>query len=122
MKKTIKIRIDNPFAYLCDLLDLSPERVLQDFVDSVSLSARHDHGEEARSLAVEYFMSMGYEGAGLDLQELGFIFSDLELIRQYLAGQGGGSGLRQYREWYQTWLRIKNLSPAGDDHERAGEL
>lgn len=112
MKKTIKIRINLQFAYLCDLLETSPEQVLQDFVDNVSLDVLRSHSEESRSLSVEYFMSMHYGTRVFDVVEIGMIFSHLEHIRQELQKTGRVSSIRQYREWYECWRRPKSETPA----------
>jgi len=120
MKKTIKIRINLQFANLCDLLETTPEKILQDFVDNVSLDIRHSHGDDARSLAVEYFMGMNYGTHRLDIMEIGMIFSQLEHIRQELEKKGRGGGLRQYREWYQSWHRSKTSTPI-DNRNTEGE-
>ena len=112
MKKTIKIRINLQFANLCDLLETTPEKILQDFVDNVSLDVRHSHGGDARSCAVEYFMGLNYGTHVFDPVEIGMIFSHLEHIRQQLEKAGRGGGIRQYREWYECWHRSKSGSPA----------
>jgi len=112
MKKTIKIRINLAFAHLCELLETSPEQVLQDFVDNVSLDVCRSHSEDARSLSVEYFMSMNYGTHVFDPVEIGMIFSHLEHIRQNMQKTGRVSSIRQYREWYECWHRPKSGTPA----------
>jgi len=120
MKKTIKIRINLAFAHLCDLLETSPEQVLQDFVDNVSLDVRHSHGDDARSCAVEYFMGMNYGTHAFDMMEIGMMFSQLEHIRQELEKKGRVSSIRHYREWYECWRRSKT-STTVDHRNTEGE-
>ena len=112
MKKTIKIRINLAFSNLCELMGTSPEQVLQDFVDNVSLNVRHSHGADARSCAVEYFMSMNYSGYMYDTEEMGMIFSHLEHIRQEMQKTGRVSSIRHYRERYECWHRPQPCTPA----------
>ena len=112
MKKTIKIRINLAFANLCELLETSPEQVLQDFVDNVSLDVLRSHSEEARSRSVEYFMSMNYGTHVFDIVEIGMIFSHLEHIRQDMQKTGRVSSIRHYRELYECWHRPKPGTPA----------
>lgn len=120
MKKTIKIRINLAFAHLCELLETSPEQVLQDFVNNVSLDVRRSHSEEARSLSVEYFMSMNYGTHVFDMVEIGMIFSHLEHIRQELEKKGRVSSIRHYREWYECWNRPRPGIPV-DNRNTEGE-
>ena len=112
MKKTIKIRINLAFSNLCELMETSPEQILQDFVDNVSLDVLRSHSEEARSRSVEYFMSMNYGTHVFDIVEIGMIFSHLEHIRQDMQKKGRVSSIRHYRELYECWHRPKSGTPA----------
>lgn len=59
MKQTIELNIPQQLQMLCELLETTPQKVLQSFIDDVSLEAG-SNGSDERRMAVEYFMRVGY--------------------------------------------------------------
>lgn len=81
MKKTMKIRINKQLAMLCETLQTTPEQVLQNFADNLSLDYRHTNGSDERRMAVEYFMRVGYGTPLFEFDEVEMMFDQLETLR-----------------------------------------
>lgn len=81
MKKTIKIRINKQLDMICQALEITPEQVLQDFADNLSLHHQYTSGSDERRMAVEYFMRVGYGTGAIDFDELEHMFDQLETLR-----------------------------------------
>lgn len=81
MKKTITIRINKQLNMLCQVLEIKPEQVLQDFADNLSLHHQYTSGSDERRMAVEYFMRVGYGTGAIDFDELEHMFDQLETLR-----------------------------------------
>ncbi len=55
MKQTITVEVPKQLALICELLEVTPQAVLQNFIDDVSLEV-NSSGSDERRMAVEYFM------------------------------------------------------------------
>lgn len=81
MKTTITIRINKQFEVLCQILQITPQNVLQDFVDNVSLDPQNSNGSDERSMAIAYFMRVGYGIGVLEYEDVRNLFDELENLR-----------------------------------------
>lgn len=114
MKKQMKIRINKQLEMLCETLDTTPEQVLQDFADNLSLDYRYTSGSDERRMAVEYFMRVGYGMHLFSFDEVESMFDELNTIRysfynygnpkeqEYIKAQN-----RQYKELLKQWKALK---------------
>lgn len=64
MKRTITLEIPKQLELICELLETTPEQVLQAFINDVSLEV-NSSGSDERRMAVEYFMRCGLRHAPL---------------------------------------------------------
>ncbi len=81
MEKQIKIRINSQLQQLCEVLRTSPEEVLQQFADNLSLDYKHTSGSDEREMAVSYFMRCGYGMHLFEFHEVDNMFAELNNIR-----------------------------------------
>ena len=120
MKKTIKIRINKQLEMLCELLDTTPEQVLQDFADNLSLDHRHTSGSDERRMAVEYFMRIGYGMHLFDFDQIENMFNELNTIRCDFYNYGNDwekeyikQRDKQYRALFKEWKALKEKKKEG---------
>ncbi|SRR6266498_491742 len=113
MKKTITLEIPKQLEMLCNLLETTPERVIQGFVDDVSLSQR-SNGSDERMMATDYFMRCGY---GMHLFEFDQVQEMLEGLNQirydfYSFGNDQMAAYKQHaqkelKQWQSKWKKVK---------------
>lgn len=120
MKKTIEIRINKQLEMLCELLDTTPEEVLQNFADNLSLDYRHTSGSDERMMAVTYFMRVGYGMHLFDFDEVESMFDELNTIRYSFYDYGNDRKQeyirerdRQYKAWFKEWKALKKKKAEG---------
>ncbi len=113
-KKQMNIRINKQLQMICETLDTTPEQVLQDFADNLSLDYRYTSGSDERRMAVEYFMRCGYGTHLFEIDEIETMFDRLNTIRFAFYNYGNPSVKkyiqernRQYRELKQEWNKRK---------------
>ena len=104
MKKQINIRINKQLQMLCAILEVSPEEVLQQFADNLSLDSKYTSSSDERSMAVEYFMRCGYGMHIFTFDEIETMFDQLNAIR--LDAYHYGNQL----EWFYLQNRRKQFN------------
>ena len=106
MKQTITLTIPGQLVLLCQLLDTTPEEVLQAFINNVSLEV-NSSGADERDMAVAYFMRVGYGMHRYDMEQVGGMFQDLDQLRyrQYDVTKPADKELRDgyLHEWFVSW-------------------
>lgn len=113
MKKTITLEIPPQLEMLCDLLETTPQRVIQGFIDDVTLSQR-SNGSDERMMATDYFMRCGY---GMHLFEFDQVQEMLEGLNQirydfYLFGNDQMAAYKRHaqkelKQWQSKWKKVK---------------
>jgi hypothetical protein len=114
MKKQMKIRINKQLQMVCDTLGTTPEQVLQDFADNLSLDYRYTSGSDERAMAVEYFMRVGYGMHLFDFDEVQRMFDELNTIRYSFYNYGNDREKEfkkvltiEYRAFLKKWKTLK---------------
>jgi hypothetical protein len=106
MKQTIELQIPKQLELICELLDTTPQQVLQGFLNDVSLSWA-SNGSDERSMAVQYLLRVGYGMHRYDYEEIEMMFDGLNWLRiqQYEKKGKDFSKLRYafLREWFSGW-------------------
>ena len=106
MKKQITLNIPRQLLLLCDLLETTPEQVLQGFINDVSLEV-NSSGSDEREQAVSYFMRCGYGMHRYDFEEVDQMFSGLNWLRwqQYEKKGKAFKALQSQflKEWFNEW-------------------
>ena len=110
MKQQITLDIPRQLALLCELLETTPQAVLQGFIQDVSLEVHGSNGSDERSLAVEYFLRCGYGMHRYDWEQVRTMFAELDGLRRQWPGNDPAAA-KQYRnqrssflkQWYQQW-------------------
>lgn len=113
MKKSMKIRVNKQLAALCEILDTTPEKVLQDFADNLSLDYRYTNGSDERRMAVEYFMRVGYGMHLFSFDEVESMFDELNAIR-YSFYSYGNPRIQEYlkerdKQYKQLFKQLQEL-------------
>jgi hypothetical protein len=118
MKKTIKLDIPKQLELLCSLLEITPQRVIQGFIDDVSLS-QQSNGSDERMMATEYFMRCGHGMHLFDYQEQEQMLEGLNQIRYnfYHFGNDEMAAYKRYAQkemktWHNRWDKVKREKTA----------
>jgi len=113
-KQKMNIRINKQLQMICDTLDTTPEAVLQEFADNLSLDYRYTSGGDERRMAVEYFMRCSYGMHLFDFDEIETMFDMLNGIRCQFYNYGNPKEKeyqeernKQYSELKKEWDKQK---------------
>ncbi len=106
MKQTIGLQIPKQLQMLCELLETTPEQVLQGFINDVSLEVG-SNGSDERRMAVEYFMRCCYGMHRYEFEQIETMFDGLNWLRfqQYEKKGAAFKALQnQFLEkWFKEW-------------------
>ena len=113
MKQTIELKIPKQLQMLCELLETTPQAVLQAFINDVSLEV-DSSGSDERSQATSYFMRCGYGMHRYEFDQVEQMFDGLNWLRwqQYEKKGAAFKKLQQQflKEWLNEWkAKIKTL-------------
>jgi len=110
MKQTIGLEIPQQLQMLCELLETTPQAILQAFINDVSLEV-NSSGSDERRMAVEYFMRCGYGMHRYEFEEVEQMFDGLNWLRwqQYEKKGAAFKALQKQflKEWFKEWKSIK---------------
>jgi hypothetical protein len=106
----MKIRINKQLEMLCKILDTTPQQILQEFADNLSLDYRYTSGSDERRMAIEYFMRCGYGMHRFDFEQVEQMFDELNAIRSNYYNYGNAREKeylqerdRRYKEFFTHW-------------------
>lgn len=106
MKQTITLEIPKQLELICELLETTPQQILQGFINDMSLEVG-SNGSDERRMAVEYFMRVGYGMHRYDFEEVEQMFDGLNWLRwqQYeKKGKAFKALQKQFlKEWFNEW-------------------
>lgn len=106
MKQTIELNIPQQLQMLCELLETTPQQILQGFINDMSLEAG-SNGSDERRMAVEYFMRCGYGMHRYEFEEVEQMFDGLNWLRwqQYEKKGAAFKALQKQflKEWFNEW-------------------
>ena len=109
MKQTIELNIPQQLQMLCELLETTPQAVLQGFINDLSLEV-NSSGSDERRMAVEYFMRVGYGTHRYEWEQVEQMFDGLNWLRRQWAGNDAEKE-KQYqqqrkaflKQWFKEW-------------------
>jgi len=120
MKKTIEIRIPKQLEMLCEILETTPEKVLQEFANNLSLDHHYTSGSDERRMAVEYFMRCSYGMHLFDFEEVERMFDALNNIRYSFINFGNDREQeyiihrdKEYEALFKEWKAFKTNKEQG---------
>ncbi|MBA2746947.1 MAG: hypothetical protein H0U44_12040 [Flavisolibacter sp.] len=106
MKQTITLDVPKQLALICELLETTPQAVLQAFINDVSLEV-NSSGSDERSQATSYFMRCGYGMHRYEFEEVEQMFDGLNWLRlqQYEKKGAAFKALQKQflKEWFSEW-------------------
>jgi hypothetical protein len=115
MKKTITLEIPPQLEMLCSFLETTPERVIQGFINDVSLS-RGSNGSDERMMATDYFLRCGHGIHLFDYDQQREMLEGLNQIRHdfYLFGNDQRAAYNRHAQkelklWQSKWKKEKEL-------------
>lgn len=103
MKQTIELQIPKQLELICQLLETTPQQVLQSFINDVSLEVNSSGGDERR-MAVEYFMRCCYGYHRYDYEQIETMFDGLNWLRYQWPGNDEEKE-KQYLQQRKTFLK-----------------
>jgi len=107
MKQTITVEVPKQLALICELLEVTPQAVLQNFIDDVSLEV-NSSGSDERRMAVEYFMRVGYGMHRYEFDQVEQMFDGLNWLRCQWPGNDAEKEkqyLQERRKFLKQWLK-----------------
>jgi hypothetical protein len=111
MKKSINLDITRQLELLSSLLETTPEKLLQGFIDDLCRT-QHSSGRDERIMAGEYFLRCGYGMDSFDYDQAEEMLTQLDCIRyeRYQFETGKESEYRRHlqrrlNEWYARWKK-----------------
>jgi hypothetical protein len=115
MKTNITLDIPRQLALLCSLLETTPERLLQSFIDDLSRTPQ-SNGSDERMMAAAYFLRCGYGMHCFDFDQVEEMLTELDCLR-YERYQFEPEKEAEYRkhirkrinQWYTRWHKIKKV-------------
>ncbi len=106
MTTTMKVNVPKQLEMLCELLETTPQQVLQAFINDVSLEVGSS-GSDERRMAVEYFMRCCYGMHRYDFEQVEQMFDGLNWLRwqQYEKKGKAFANLRYsfFKQWFKEW-------------------
>ena len=113
MKKTITLEIPPQLEMLCNLLETTPQRVIQGFIHDVSLS-RGSNGGDERMMATDYFLRCGYGMPFFEYDQVQEMLDGLNQIRYdfYSFGNNQMTAYKRHvqkelKQWQSNWKKVK---------------
>ena len=103
MKQTIGLQIPKQLELICELLETTPQQVLQSFINDVSLEVNSSGGDERR-MAVEYFMRCCYGYHRYDYEQIETMFDGLNWLRCQWPGNDEEKE-KEYQQQRKTFLK-----------------
>jgi hypothetical protein len=121
MKTNLTLDIPRQLALLCSLLEITPERLLQSFIDDLTRTLQ-SNGSDERILAAAYFLRCGYGIHCFDYGQIETMLTELDCIR-YERYQFDNEKEAEYRkhlqkrlkEWYTRWHKVKKIQSLRDE-------
>jgi hypothetical protein len=102
--QTIKIDFPLQFLMICKLVDTPPEKLILDFIDSLSSGSWKREGKEkARQLLTDYFIEYGYGKDDYSPDELKNMFAELDAMAVVFPKDGEPEQLEAYSSWRQNF-------------------
>jgi hypothetical protein len=106
MNKQITLNVPKQLEMLCELLETTPQQVIQSFINDVSLEV-NSSGSDERRMAVEYFMRCGYGMHRYNYEETEQMFDGLNWLRwqQYEKKGKAFTALQNQflKQWFEEW-------------------
>lgn len=107
MKKTmIEVSIPKQLELLCELLETTPQAILQAFINDVSLEV-NSSGSDEREQATSYFMRCGHGMHRYSFEQVQAMFDGLNWLRwqQYETKGPAFKALQKQflKEWFAEW-------------------
>jgi len=103
MKQTITVDVPKQLELICQLLETTPQQVLQSFIDDVSLQVGSS-GSDERRMAVEYFMRVGYGMHRYEFDQVEQMFDGLNWLRWQWPGNDEEKE-KTYQQQRKTFLK-----------------
>ena len=106
MKQTIELQIPKQLELLCELLETTPQQILQTFINDVSLEV-NSSGSDEREQATSYFMRCGHGMHRYEFDQVEQMFDGLNWLRwqQYEKKGKAFTNLRYgfLKQWFKEW-------------------
>ena len=106
MRKKITLSIPSQLSLLCELLETTPEEILQAFINDLSLEV-NSSGSDEREMATSYFIRCGYGMHRYEHEQVEQMFDGLNWLRfQQYEKRGAAYKVLQKRfleEWFSEW-------------------
>lgn len=81
MKTTIKIEVPKQMEILCQIMETTPQDVIQEFVNNLSHNYKGTSGSDERMMAMEYFIRVGYGMHIFTIEDTQDLFSCFDALR-----------------------------------------
>ncbi|WP_156305786.1 hypothetical protein [Sphingobacterium endophyticum] len=83
--KKYSILVHANIRYLCAILGLTPEKIIQEYLDSFAFGYKSDATKKQRDLADKFFLSCRTEKSDYDRKEIKQMLKEMEINRSYFS-------------------------------------
>ncbi|HVY73550.1 MAG TPA: hypothetical protein VG890_01905 [Puia sp.] len=106
--------LPNPFLLLCRLMDITPERVVQDFTDNLACGSWKREGrDKAKEHLVDYFIAHGYGQHHYSEDDIREMFKEMDALGSLFPRNGKSKLIDLYANWrdkheaywFKKWFR-----------------
>lgn len=94
------------FQLLCKVLHITPEDLIQDFINNISCGSWKRQGrDEAKAHLLEYFIAQGYGRQQYSQEEVRELFKELDALGLLFPVGGTNEAISQYSKWRKEYHR-----------------
>lgn len=88
---------------LCKLVDVTPETMINDFMENLSFSSwRREGRTKARDALADYFIESGYGNESYSPDELRMMFREMDALGILFPKDGDPEAIDAYTRWRKT--------------------
>ncbi len=116
MKRNMTLQMPQQFLVLCELLEINPKLVLQEFINNLSLEVQSS-GSDERQMAIDYFIRCGYGmPRPYNFEQVQLMFEQLDALRFQWPGNDPikNTEYTHYRKkfiagWRKDWKNKRSI-------------
>ena len=106
-QQELKFTLPYQFLLLCKLMNVTPQKLLLDFMENISCGSQNREGrDKVRTKLIEYFLEHGYGQEYYSPDDIQVIFKELDAIGMLYPANASPAFINEHTRWrenYHTW-------------------
>jgi hypothetical protein len=112
--------LPNQFLLLCKLMNMTPEDMIQDFMDNLSCSSwKRADRDKAKAYLIDYFVTHGYGQSHYTEKDIREMFKEMDALGSLFPENGDNEVIDKYATWrdayhiywFNKWFNRVRRSP-----------